>query len=37
MGGYVTLPATQSDAETARWVAASLAHVAALPPKKPKR
>ena len=37
MGGYVTLPASLSDAETAQWVAASLAHVAALPPKKPKR
>ena len=36
MGGYVTLPASLSDAERAQWVAASLAHVAALPPKKPK-
>jgi TfoX/Sxy family transcriptional regulator of competence genes len=37
MGGYVTLPATMSDGEMAQWVAASLAYVAALPPKKPKR
>jgi TfoX/Sxy family transcriptional regulator of competence genes len=37
MGGYVTLPAGLSDAQTAEWIAASLAHVAALPPKKPKR
>jgi TfoX/Sxy family transcriptional regulator of competence genes len=37
MGGYVALPASLSDAEVAQWVAASLAHVATLPPKKPKR
>ena len=37
MGGYVTLPTTMSDAETAQWVAASLTHVGALPPKQPKR
>jgi TfoX/Sxy family transcriptional regulator of competence genes len=37
MGGYVTLPPTLGAAETGRWVAAALDHVAALPPKKPKR
>ncbi len=37
MGGYVTLPPGLSAAEMGRWVAASLAYVAALPPKKPKR
>ena len=36
MGGYVTLPSSLSEAETRRWVDASLAHVATLPPKKPK-
>ena len=37
MGGYVTLPpAILGTPEGARWVAASLAHVAALPPKAPK-
>jgi TfoX/Sxy family transcriptional regulator of competence genes len=36
MAGYVTLPA-EWPAEAARdWVGKSLAHVAALPPKKPK-
>jgi TfoX/Sxy family transcriptional regulator of competence genes len=37
MGGYVTLPPDLSAAETERWVTAALDHVAALPPKKPKR
>jgi TfoX/Sxy family transcriptional regulator of competence genes len=36
MGGYLTLPAAQSADEAQRWVAASLAYVAALPPKKKK-
>ena len=36
MGGYVTLPGSMSDAEAKQWIATSLAHVAALPPKKPK-
>jgi hypothetical protein len=38
MGGYVTLPPTLvGTAEGSRWVARSLEHVAALPPKFPKR
>jgi TfoX/Sxy family transcriptional regulator of competence genes len=37
MGGYVTLPATLDAAATEGWVATSLAYIAALPPKKPKR
>jgi TfoX/Sxy family transcriptional regulator of competence genes len=37
MGGYVTLPASLSQAETERYVSASLESVATLPPKKPKR
>ena len=37
MGGYVTLPPSLGAAETEQWVAAALVHVAALPPKKPKR
>jgi TfoX/Sxy family transcriptional regulator of competence genes len=36
MGGYVTLPGSLGEAETRRWVDASLAHVASLPPKKSK-
>ncbi len=34
MGGYVSLPADMTQAETRRWAATSLAYVAALPPKK---
>ena len=37
MGGYVTLPAGWSPEEAAPWIERSLAHVAALPPKKPKK
>jgi TfoX/Sxy family transcriptional regulator of competence genes len=37
MGGYVTLPATLPGDQAARWIAAALDNVAALPPKKPKR
>ena len=37
MGGYVTLPAAWSAEEAAPWIDRSLAHVAALPPKKPKK
>ena len=37
MGGYVTLPAAWSPEEAAPWIERSLAHVAALPPKKPKK
>jgi len=38
MGGYVTLPpALVGTPDGARWVARSLAHVGALPPKKTKR
>ena len=37
MGGYVTLPAAWSADDARPWVDRSLAHVAALPPKKPKR
>ena len=36
MGGYVTLPAALGADEAQRWIAASLAHVGALPPKKKK-
>lgn len=34
MGGYVTLPPALGEDEARRWVDASLAYVAALPPKK---
>ena len=37
MGGYVTLPAGWSPEEAAPWIDRSLAHVAALPSKKPKK
>jgi TfoX/Sxy family transcriptional regulator of competence genes len=37
MGGYVTLPGALGEADTRRWVEASLAYVAGLPPKRPKR
>lgn len=37
MGGYVTVPPALGDAESAASVAASLAYVGALPPKKPKK
>ena len=36
MGGYVTLPETFTKAKAEPWVTKSLAHVGALPPKKPK-
>jgi TfoX/Sxy family transcriptional regulator of competence genes len=37
MGGYVTLPPSLvGTPEAGRWVARSLSHVAALPPKVPK-
>jgi hypothetical protein len=37
MGGYVTLPAALDDADAAGYVAAALAYVGSLPPKKPKK
>jgi hypothetical protein len=37
MGGYVTLPGQWSTDEAAPWVGRALAHVAALPPKKPRK
>jgi len=37
MGGYVTLPPALDGAEGARYIAASLEYVGALPPKKPKK
>ena len=38
MGGYVTLPgALVGTAEGERWTSAALGHVAALPPKAPKK
>ncbi len=36
MTGYVTLPTAMGTADAQRWVAASLAYVGALPPKKAK-
>ena len=36
MSGYVTLPTTLSKAQRHDWIARSLAHVAAMPPKPPK-
>jgi TfoX/Sxy family transcriptional regulator of competence genes len=36
MGGYVSLPASFSDADAATWVARALAYVSTLPPKKKK-
>ena len=36
MGGYVTMPGSWSPADAGPWVERSLAHVAALPPKKAK-
>ena len=37
MGGYVTLPADWSAEQAGPWIQRSLALVAALPPKKPKK
>jgi len=37
MRDYVTLPATWTPRKAARWVDKSLAHVAELPPKAPKK
>jgi TfoX/Sxy family transcriptional regulator of competence genes len=37
MGGYVTLPAAWSADDARPWIDRSLAHVAAMPPKKPKK
>jgi hypothetical protein len=37
MGGYVTLPGQWSGDQAAPWVGRALAHVAALPPKKPRK
>jgi hypothetical protein len=34
MGGYVTLPHSLGEAEAERWIAAALAYVGELPPKK---
>ena len=34
MAGYVTLPERMTNAKARQWVAKSLDHVAALPPKK---
>ena len=36
MGGYVTIPASWTDAEAGPWIERSLAFVSALPAKKPK-
>jgi len=36
MGGYVTIPASWTDAESGPWIERSLAFVAAMPAKKPK-
>ena len=36
MSGYVTLPPDMSGAKRDRFISASLAHVAAMPPKKAK-
>ena len=36
MGGYVSLPATFTQAEAKTWIATSLAYVSALPPKSKK-
>jgi TfoX/Sxy family transcriptional regulator of competence genes len=37
MGGYVSLPASFSDADAETWVARALAYVRTLPPKKQKK
>jgi TfoX/Sxy family transcriptional regulator of competence genes len=36
MAGYVTMPADWSPGTAREWIGRSLAHVASLPPKKPK-
>jgi TfoX/Sxy family transcriptional regulator of competence genes len=36
MGGYVSLPATFTEAQATKWIARSLDYVAALPPKAKK-
>jgi len=36
MGGYVTLPDQFSRRQASAWIAKSLDHVAAIPPKEPK-
>jgi TfoX/Sxy family transcriptional regulator of competence genes len=37
MGGYVSLPAGAIESERERWVARAFDHVAAMPPKAPKK
>ena len=37
MNGYVTIPADWSATDAQPWIGRSLEHVAALPPKKPKK
>ena len=36
MGGYVSLPPSAGPEQTTEWIAAALAYVASLPPKRPK-
>lgn len=37
MGGYATLPAGMATRTARDWTAKALAHIAALPPKQPKK
>jgi TfoX/Sxy family transcriptional regulator of competence genes len=37
MSGYLTLPATITPSDAAKWADSALSHVAGLPPKQPKR
>jgi TfoX/Sxy family transcriptional regulator of competence genes len=37
MSGYLSLPAGTDDEAAARWIAAAAQHVAALPPKAPRK
>ena len=37
MGGYVTIPGSWSREQAQPWIEQSLAHVRALPPKRPKK
>jgi TfoX/Sxy family transcriptional regulator of competence genes len=36
MGGFVSLPASATPEQVKEWIAAAIAHVGSLPPKRPK-
>jgi TfoX/Sxy family transcriptional regulator of competence genes len=36
MGGFVSLPASATPVQMREWIAAAIAHIGSLPPKRPK-